>query len=305
LFRGLVQTDQWPIRIARPRIDRQNVFHRRHERGVGCWWNDPLFSQVRFENVFLRPADRIVAGTLDDAQFHDLFLQETERPLRVTGWRFGAGECDQPGLFLTVEDAADGRPLALFALEYRVKTLFDQPLPRPVNGREAGIEGRHDTFVIPALTSVGNIGLEQDSRLQDLSGGVRTLVDDRFERLTFFQTQSDNVLPELDLWHGFDAVLTRKHSPNSARKRIFDGAAEAKLIALACSEPPKGRARWTLSLLEDKVVELNIVAKTSDNTIERTLKKHAQTAPETAIRYSAGGERGVRGCHGRCAGSLS
>jgi len=72
---------------------------------------------------------------------------------------------------------------------------------------------------------------------------------------------------------GFDAVLTRKHSPASARPRIFDGAAEAKLIALACSEPPKGRARWTLSLLEDKVVELNIVAKASDNTIGRTLKK--------------------------------
>ena len=72
---------------------------------------------------------------------------------------------------------------------------------------------------------------------------------------------------------GFDAVLTRKHSPASARPRIFDGAAEAKLIALACSEPPAGRARWTLSLLEDKVVELNIVARASDNTISRTLKK--------------------------------
>jgi hypothetical protein len=54
--------------------------------------------------------------------------------------------------------------------------------------------------------------------------------------------------------------LTRKHSPNSARKRIFDGAAEAKLIALACSPPPKGRARWTLTLLETAVVELHIVA---------------------------------------------
>jgi Homeodomain-like domain len=51
---------------------------------------------------------------------------------------------------------------------------------------------------------------------------------------------------------GFDAVLTRKHSPNSARKRVFDGAAEAKLIALACSEPPKGRSRWTLALLETR-----------------------------------------------------
>ena len=41
---------------------------------------------------------------------------------------------------------------------------------------------------------------------------------------------------------GFEAVLTRKHSPASARPRIFDGAAEAKLIALTCSKPPKGRA---------------------------------------------------------------
>jgi transposase len=72
---------------------------------------------------------------------------------------------------------------------------------------------------------------------------------------------------------GFDAVLTRKHSPASARPRIFDGAAEAKLIALSLSQPPKGRAGWTLSLLEDKVVELKIVERASDNTIGRTLKK--------------------------------
>jgi hypothetical protein len=104
---------------------------------------------------------------------------------------------------------------------------------------------------------------------------------------------------------GFEAVLTRKHSPASARPRIFDGASEAKLIALACSEPPKGRARWTLSLLEDKVVELNIVAKASDNTIGRTLKKHSQTAPEGAIRHSTGGQCRVRGRHGRRAGRLS
>jgi hypothetical protein len=72
---------------------------------------------------------------------------------------------------------------------------------------------------------------------------------------------------------GLDAALTRKQSPNSARRRIFDGAAEAKLIALACSAPPKGHKRWTLCLLEEKVVELNIVDRASDNTIGRTLKK--------------------------------
>jgi transposase len=72
---------------------------------------------------------------------------------------------------------------------------------------------------------------------------------------------------------GFEAVLIRKHSPASARERIFDGAAEAKLIALACSAPPKGRKRWTLQLLEEHVVALNIVERASDNTIGRTLKK--------------------------------
>jgi hypothetical protein len=72
---------------------------------------------------------------------------------------------------------------------------------------------------------------------------------------------------------GFEATLKRKYNPNSARPRIFDGAAEAKLIALACSPAPEGFARWTLRLLEEKVVELSIVEKTSDNTIGRTLKK--------------------------------
>ena len=65
---------------------------------------------------------------------------------------------------------------------------------------------------------------------------------------------------------GFEATLTRKYNPNSARPRIFDGAAEAKLIALTCSPAPEGFARWSLRLLEEKVVELNIVEQVSDNT---------------------------------------
>ena len=72
---------------------------------------------------------------------------------------------------------------------------------------------------------------------------------------------------------GFEAVLSRKQREMPAVPRIFDGEKEAKLIALACSEPPKGRVRWTLRLLEEKVVELNIVDKASDNTIGRVLKK--------------------------------
>jgi transposase len=72
---------------------------------------------------------------------------------------------------------------------------------------------------------------------------------------------------------GFEAVLARKYNPKSAPPRIFDGAAEAKLIALTLSPAPDGFARWSLRLLEEKVVELHIVERASDNTIGRTLKK--------------------------------
>ena len=72
---------------------------------------------------------------------------------------------------------------------------------------------------------------------------------------------------------GFEAVLSRKQRATPAVPRIFDGEKEAKLIALACSKPPKGRTRWTLRLLENKVVELGIVDHASDSTIGRTLKK--------------------------------
>ena len=104
---------------------------------------------------------------------------------------------------------------------------------------EAG-EGWSDRAIAAALdTSIANIGRTR-----------RQLVED-----------------------GFEAVLTRKHNPNSARPRIFDGVAEAKLIALTRSPAPEGFANWSLRLLEEKVVELNIVEKASDNTIGRTLKK--------------------------------
>ena len=72
---------------------------------------------------------------------------------------------------------------------------------------------------------------------------------------------------------GFEAVLGRRQRNSPAVPKIFDGETEARLIALACSAPPDGYARWSLRLLEQKVVELGIVAAASDSTIGRTLKK--------------------------------
>jgi transposase len=72
---------------------------------------------------------------------------------------------------------------------------------------------------------------------------------------------------------GLDAALGRKKPDRPSRARTLDGQAEARLIAVACSAPPRGRARWTLRLLADKLVELEIVDTVSTETVRRTLKK--------------------------------
>ncbi len=74
---------------------------------------------------------------------------------------------------------------------------------------------------------------------------------------------------------GFEAALDRRKRKVPAIQPIVDGEKEARIIALACSAPPKGYARWTLRLLESKVVELGIMEKVSDTTIGRVLKKHS------------------------------
>lgn len=72
---------------------------------------------------------------------------------------------------------------------------------------------------------------------------------------------------------GLDAVLTRKRRETPPVEPIFDGEAQAKLIALACSKPPKGHARWTIRLLAEHVVERKIVGAAHFNTVGRALKK--------------------------------
>ena len=72
---------------------------------------------------------------------------------------------------------------------------------------------------------------------------------------------------------GLAAALERNKRLTPPVAPIFDGEKEAKLIALACSSAPRGRARWTLNLLADKVVELKIVDAASPSTVGRVLKK--------------------------------
>jgi transposase len=72
---------------------------------------------------------------------------------------------------------------------------------------------------------------------------------------------------------GLEAALERKPREKPPREVIFDGAFEARLIALACSVAPEGHRRWTVRLLADKAIELKFAESVSHMTVQRVLKK--------------------------------
>ena len=103
---------------------------------------------------------------------------------------------------------------------------------------------------------------------------------------------------------GFEAALVRKPKSRHRAPKL-DGEKEARLVALACSGPPEGRARWTLQLLADKLVELQVVDSISDETVRLRLKKRPQAVAPSPMGDSSGAKRRLRVCDGGCAGGLS
>jgi len=73
--------------------------------------------------------------------------------------------------------------------------------------------------------------------------------------------------------HGLEAALERKVQVRPSRQRVLDGEKEARLICIACSAPPEGRAQWTLQMLADELVVLKVVDSISEPTVRRALKK--------------------------------
>ncbi|WP_157685412.1 helix-turn-helix domain-containing protein [Paenibacillus donghaensis] len=99
----------------------------------------------------------------------------------------------------------------------------------------------------------------------------------------------------------FEAALEREKQTNYRTK--LDGEAEAKLIAIACSQPPEGYSRWSVRLLADRLVELEIVDAVSHMTVQRVMKKQTQTMAEETMVYSGSFWR-VCCTHGRRARCL-
>jgi transposase len=137
-------------------------------------------------------------------------------------------------------------------------------------GREAAYRRRHAQVLL--WVDEG----EQGPKLYDKEAAERT----GFTRRTVEQIRERCVI------EGLTAALARK--PRRDRgKRKLDGEAEARLLSIACSHPSTGRARWTLQLLADQLVTLNIVDTLSHESVRQVLKKRHQTLAKADVVYSA------------------
>ena len=124
-------------------------------------------------------------------------------------------------------------------------------------------------------------------------GGLGWLDADIVEALDTNLTMVSSVREKL-VTEGFDAVLTRKKRETPPIPPVFDGEAQAKLTALACSEPPAGHARWTIRLLAEHVVERKIVLRHISIQSAGRSKKRSQTAPDRLLGDPAQRQRCLR-----------
>ncbi len=112
------------------------------------------------------------------------------------------------------------------------------------------------------------------------------LYDKEVAERTGFSRRTVEQIRERFVTDGFTAALERKKRSDRGSRKL-DGEAEARLVSIACSDPPEGRARWTLHLLADQLIELSIVDNVSHETVRQVLKKHHQTLAKTHVEYSA------------------
>jgi transposase len=98
-----------------------------------------------------------------------------------------------------------------------------------------------------------------------------------------FEVSTDTVARERKRFseEGLEVALMTK-KPGRPRRRLLDGRAEARLVALSCSEPPDGRERWSMRLLAEKMVEIGHVDEISYETVRRALKKTSSSPISSA-----------------------
>ncbi len=123
-------------------------------------------------------------------------------------------------------------------------------------GKALAYQRNHAQILLKADTNQENGGWSDEAISKALDISVSTV--ERVRRLFVEQSLS--------------AALSR-HSPSNTKKHKLDGEKEAYLIAMACSQPPEGQARWTLRLLAERMVQLDYVDSISHETVRQVLKK--------------------------------
>lgn len=118
-------------------------------------------------------------------------------------------------------------------------------------------------------------------------------------------TRSVEAWRKQTLAHGPLSLLERQPRTVPATAFKLDGTAAARLTTLACSQPPEGHARWTLRLLADQLVVLEVVESLSHETGRQARKKRAKAVAQADGVYAARARRGVCLCHGAGVGGLS
>ena len=138
----------------------------------------------------------------------------------------------------------------------------------------------------------------------DASAGGPDWTDTRIAEAVRVSVRTIERVRQRFVEEGLEAALRPRPSPRIYARKL-DGAQEAKLVVLACSQPPEGKKRWTLRLLAERMVELEVVPELSHETVRQTLKKEcAQAAPAADVVHPTPALGRVRVPHGRRAGGL-
>ncbi len=123
------------------------------------------------------------------------------------------------------------------------------------------------------LTAKGTTGARRLRRAHALLLADEGMTDQEIARAPNGSVSTVERVRERFVEEGLEAALSERPRIGGALRRKLDGKGEAYLVALACSEPPVGRRHWTMQMLADKMVEVGVVERMSDETVRRALKK--------------------------------
>ena len=124
---------------------------------------------------------------------------------------------------------------------------------------------------LQGLLHKGKLSVRKVKRAQILLAADSGKVDEEISSTLQVHVNTVERIRKRFVEGGLDHALTEDYRPGGQSK--LDGKGEAVLVALACSDPPAGRAQWTMQLLADRLVSLGVVEQISDETVRKHLKK--------------------------------